>query len=126
MDWRQGKVREMSGNFALPNLYEPCPHLSDSGFNTTLGVQQMLCIEKHIWSLYCIIPDDVARTLKEGRFWSQVKKMVAWKKDFTSRGVDCSLHYILEREPEDYVVQCADGCQGVGKCGNPTLRQVKV
>ena len=75
---------------------------------------------------YRIIPDDVARTLKEGRFWSQVKKMVAWKKDFTSRGVDCSLHYILEREPEDYVVQCADGCQGVGKCGNPTLRQVKV
>ena len=52
--------------------------------------------------------------------------MVAWKKDFTTRGVDCSLHYILEREPEDYVVQCADGCQGVGKCGNPTLRQVKV
>ena len=52
--------------------------------------------------------------------------MVAWRKDFLSRGIDCSLHYILEREPEDYVVQCPDGCQGVGACGNPTLTQVKV
>ena len=24
LDWRQGKVREMSGNFVLPSLYEPC------------------------------------------------------------------------------------------------------
>ena len=24
MDWRQGKVREMSGNFVLSSLYEPC------------------------------------------------------------------------------------------------------
>ena len=23
LDWRQGKVREMSGNFVLPSLYEP-------------------------------------------------------------------------------------------------------
>ena len=24
LDWRQGKVREMSGNFVLSSLYEPC------------------------------------------------------------------------------------------------------
>ena len=52
--------------------------------------------------------------------------MVAWKKEYQSRGIDCYLHYILEREPEEYVVQCEDGCQGVGRCGYPTLTQVKV
>ena len=31
MGWRQGKVREMSGNFVLPSLYEPCIYMSASG-----------------------------------------------------------------------------------------------
>ena len=113
------------------NCFSVCTHLILIVFLTILiAYLRKYTAYLDCWCLveksYCIIPDDVARTLKEGRFWSQVKKMVAWKKDFTTQGVDCSLHYILEREPEDYVVQCADGCQGVGKCGNPTLRQVKV
>ncbi|KAK3595842.1 hypothetical protein CHS0354_014664 [Potamilus streckersoni] len=70
--------------------------------------------------------DDVARTLKDGRFWSRVNKMVVWKKEFLKLGVPCQLQYLLEGQPEQYVVRCADGCKGVGHCGNPTLIQVKV
>ncbi|XP_076104893.1 uncharacterized protein LOC143073329 isoform X3 [Mytilus galloprovincialis] len=69
--------------------------------------------------------DDVARTLKEGRFWTQVTKMVAWKQQFTAQGIQCQLQYIVEGEPEQYMVKCMDGCQGVGMCGNPTVIQVK-
>ena len=70
--------------------------------------------------------DDIVRTLLEGRFWSQVNKMTEWKRDFTEKGIQSAVHYILERKPEEYVVKCADGCQGILKCGNPTLTQVKV
>jgi hypothetical protein len=70
--------------------------------------------------------DDIVRTLMEGRFWSQVNKMKEWKQDFTRKGIQCAVHYILERKPEEYVVKCEDGCQGIVKCGNPTLTQVKV
>ena len=52
--------------------------------------------------------------------------MLEWKKDFTDHGIDCSIHYILERKPEEFVVKCVDGCQGIGQCGNPTLPQIKV
>ncbi|VDI68102.1 Hypothetical predicted protein [Mytilus galloprovincialis] len=69
--------------------------------------------------------DDVARTLKEGRFWTQVIKMVAWKQQFAAQGIQCQLQYIVEGEPEQYMVKCMDGCQGVGMCGNPTVIQVK-
>ncbi|CAC5425947.1 unnamed protein product [Mytilus coruscus] len=69
--------------------------------------------------------DDIARTLKEGRFWTQVTKMVEWKQQFTAQGLQCQLQYIVEGEPEQYMVKCMDGCQGVGMCGNPTVIQVK-
>ena len=29
LDWRQGKVREMSGNLVLSSLYEPCSAADD-------------------------------------------------------------------------------------------------
>ncbi|XP_045190631.2 uncharacterized protein LOC123547523 [Mercenaria mercenaria] len=70
--------------------------------------------------------DDIARTLKEGRFWSQVNRMKEWKEGFIERGIQCAIHYILERKPEEYVVRCEDGCQGIIQCGNPTLTQVKL
>lgn len=68
----------------------------------------------------------MANSLKEGRFWKQVTKMVEWKKSFRDYGMECPLHYMVEGEPEQYVVRCSDGCQGVGKCGNPNITQVKV
>ncbi|XP_021363949.1 uncharacterized protein LOC110457159 isoform X2 [Mizuhopecten yessoensis] len=69
--------------------------------------------------------DDMARTLKEGRFWTQVTKMKAFKAEFEERGVACIVHYLVEGNPENYVVRCGDGCQGVGRCGYPSLQQVK-
>ncbi|KAL5021381.1 hypothetical protein ScPMuIL_000536 [Solemya velum] len=70
--------------------------------------------------------DDIASSLKDGRFWKQINKMKEWKSQFEKCGVPCGLQYVVEGEPEKYVVRCADGCQGVGKCGNPTLTQVQV
>lgn len=70
--------------------------------------------------------DDLARTLKEGRFWSQVQKMADWKEKFTTSDLPCELFYVIEGKPEQYVVNCKDGCQGVGMCKNPSLIQVKV
>lgn len=75
---------------------------------------------------YYIFVDDIVYTLKEGRFWSQVRNMVEWKEPFTRQGTDCVLHYVLEHRPEEFVVRCDDGCQGLLKCGNPTLTQVQV
>ncbi|XP_033757292.1 uncharacterized protein LOC117339685 [Pecten maximus] len=69
--------------------------------------------------------DDMARTLKEGRFWTQVTKMKGFKSEFEEKGVACVVHYLVEGNPEKYVVQCADGCHGVGRCGHPSLQQVK-
>ncbi|KAK3095641.1 hypothetical protein FSP39_017049 [Pinctada imbricata] len=70
--------------------------------------------------------DDLSRSLKEGRFLPQIQKMVVWKNTFTDKGTDSMLYYLLEGHPEDYVVKCADGCQGVGMCGYPNLTQIKV
>ncbi|XP_061189749.1 uncharacterized protein LOC133197644 [Saccostrea echinata] len=69
--------------------------------------------------------DDLARTLKEGRFWSQVQKMVDWKKEFMTCDFPCDLFYVIEGEPEQYVMNCKDRCHGVGMCKNPSLTQVK-
>ncbi|XP_052773176.1 uncharacterized protein LOC128212005 [Mya arenaria] len=69
--------------------------------------------------------DDIAHTLKEGRFWSQVERMCGWRGQFQGRGVDTAIHYVLERSVEEFVVRCDDGCQGIVRCGNPTLPQVK-
>lgn len=52
--------------------------------------------------------------------------MKEWKAGFSKKGVESTIHYILERKPEEFVVKCSDGCQGILKCGNPTLAQVKV
>ncbi|XP_062571331.1 uncharacterized protein LOC134233385 [Saccostrea cucullata] len=69
--------------------------------------------------------DDLARTLKEGRFWSQVQKMVEWKNEFMTYDLPCDLFYVIEGEPEQYVMKCKDRCNGVGMCKNPSLTQVK-
>jgi len=68
----------------------------------------------------------MARTLKEERFWPQINKMLEWKKDFDKRRIQGFIYYIVEGDPSNYVVKCADGCQGVGRCGYPSLAQVKV
>lgn len=39
---------------------------------------------------------------------------------------EVSLQYVVESTPEAYRVKCMDGCNGVGKCGNPTVQQVEV
>ena len=46
--------------------------------------------------------------------------------DFGVLSTDVSLKYVIEGEPADYQVRCADGCSGIGKCGNPTVAQVQV
>ncbi|KAL8562747.1 hypothetical protein ACOMHN_022622 [Nucella lapillus] len=69
--------------------------------------------------------DDVAFSLKDGRFWGQMDKMRAKKELFEQKGVQATLQYIVEGKPENFVVRCADGCQGIGRCGNPTLQQVQ-
>ena len=70
--------------------------------------------------------DDMARTLKEGRFWVQITKMIEWKGTFADQGIETVLFYLVEGNPHDYVVKCTDGCMGISKCGYPTLSQVKV
>lgn len=59
--------------------------------------------------------------LKEGKFWSQVQKMLDWKKEFMTFDLHCELFYIIEGEA-DY----KDRCLGVGPGRNPTPTQVKV
>jgi hypothetical protein len=39
---------------------------------------------------------------------------------------EVSLQYVVESTPQAYRVKCMDGCNGVGKCGNPTVEQVEV
>ncbi|XP_041370310.1 uncharacterized protein LOC121384131 [Gigantopelta aegis] len=52
--------------------------------------------------------------------------MIHWKERFTKCKMEATIKYVVEGDPERYVVQCADACQGVGKCGNPSLDQVKL
>ncbi|XP_013403533.1 uncharacterized protein LOC106168870 [Lingula anatina] len=68
--------------------------------------------------------DDLAKSLVDGRYGKQRRDMVKWKAAFTSQGVPAVLKYILESRPEQFVVQCADGCGGVGKCGYPSALQL--
>ena len=69
--------------------------------------------------------DDLSRTLKENRFWPQITKMTNWKDDYKSRGISATLTYLIEGTPEEYVTQCRNNCQGVGRCGHPSVTQVK-
>ncbi|XP_046551414.1 LOW QUALITY PROTEIN: uncharacterized protein LOC124261131 [Haliotis rubra] len=71
--------------------------------------------------------DDIANSLKDGRFWRQVTKMVEWKEDFRQKDISARLSYIIEGDPGDYVVKCGgDVCQGSARCGEPTLAQVQL
>ncbi|KXJ14619.1 Crossover junction endonuclease MUS81 [Exaiptasia diaphana] len=70
--------------------------------------------------------DDLAESIKDGRFCSQKDKMKQWRKDFGMLSNEVCLHYIVESTPEAYCVRCMDGCGGVGKCGNPTVEQLEV
>ena len=69
--------------------------------------------------------DDLAGSIKDGRYVNQKEKMLEWKKDFGIMSGDVSLQYVVESDPAAYRVACADGCSGVGKCGNPTVEQVE-
>lgn len=69
--------------------------------------------------MFSLHSGDLSRTLKEGRFWSQVQKMVDWKKEFMTFDFPCELFYIIEGET-DY----SDRGQGPGR--NPTPTQIKV
>ena len=48
------------------------------------------------------------------------------REEFGVLARDVSLKYVIESEPAAYRVRCADGCGGVGKCGNPTVEQLEV
>ncbi|CAH1257901.1 MUS81 [Branchiostoma lanceolatum] len=68
--------------------------------------------------------DDLAWSLKDGRYFTQKDKMLEFRRRFTPYSLHCSLKYIVECTPEQYMVRCADGCRGVARCGNPTVEQV--
>ncbi|XP_064600566.1 uncharacterized protein LOC135466800 isoform X2 [Liolophura sinensis] len=69
--------------------------------------------------------DDLAASLKDGRFWKQINNMLKWQERARKQALVGPLHYIIEGELEKYVVQCEDGCQGVGRCGHPPLSAVQ-
>ena len=52
--------------------------------------------------------------------------MTDWKDNYKARGISATLTYLIEGTPEEYVTQCRDNCQGVGRCGHPSVTQVKV
>lgn len=64
--------------------------------------------------------DDLAESLKDGRFLRQKENMKQWKNSFGTR--DVQLYYVIEGDISKYVVQCGHEC--VGKCGNPDLLKV--
>ncbi|KAI8512499.1 hypothetical protein Bbelb_091380 [Branchiostoma belcheri] len=68
--------------------------------------------------------DDLAWSLKDGRYFTQKEKMLEFRQRFSPYSLHCSLKYILECTPEQYMVRCADGCRGVARCGNPTVEQL--
>ncbi|XP_070541485.1 uncharacterized protein [Ptychodera flava] len=70
--------------------------------------------------------DDLAWSLKDGRYFRQKQQMLEWKNTYPSQGVSVTLQYIIESKPESYRVKCGDDCQGVAKCGNPSVDQVNV
>ncbi|XP_019626309.1 PREDICTED: uncharacterized protein LOC109471439 [Branchiostoma belcheri] len=68
--------------------------------------------------------DDLAWSLKDGRYFTQKEKMLEFRRRFSPYSLHCSLKYVLECTPEQYMVRCADGCRGVARCGNPTVEQL--
>lgn len=73
-----------------------------------------------------MISDDLAGSLADGRYQRQKEKMKNWAQKFAHLPVETVLTYIVEGDPADYVVRCADGCGGVGLCGHPDVQQVQV
>ena len=74
---------------------------------------------------YCFA-DDLARSLRDGRYGNQKCKMLKWRQSYINAGVSCNLVYLVEGKPEQYAVKCVDGCGAVLKCGYPTVSQIKV
>ncbi|XP_035673180.1 crossover junction endonuclease MUS81-like [Branchiostoma floridae] len=68
--------------------------------------------------------DDLAWSLKDGRYFTQKDRMLDFRRRFSPYSLHCSLKYIVECTPEQYMVRCGDGCRGVARCGNPTVEQV--
>ncbi|XP_048585202.1 uncharacterized protein LOC5515026 isoform X1 [Nematostella vectensis] len=69
--------------------------------------------------------DDLADSIKDGRYTKQKDRMLAWRDKFGILSDDVSLQYLVESTPAAYRVGCMDGCNGVGKCGNPSVEQVE-
>ena len=67
--------------------------------------------------------DDLQSLLKEGRFWSQIQKMVDWKKSFMTLEIPCEVYYIIEGEADTGLT---DHRPAIGKSKTPSLTQVKV
>ncbi|CAH1783419.1 unnamed protein product, partial [Owenia fusiformis] len=70
--------------------------------------------------------DDLAKSLKDGRYHKQKENMISWKMKFFEKGINASLKYVVEGDPKAYVVRCSDGCGSLIKCGYPTVEQVEM
>ena len=70
--------------------------------------------------------DDLARSLRDGRYLRQKLKLSTWRQQHSRGGLEASVKYLIEGRPEDYVVKCLDGCGGVVKCRYPTVQQLEV
>jgi hypothetical protein len=82
--------------------------------------QDNFCLCKIIFS------DDLAHSMMDGRFRNQIENMKRWRLQFLQEGTEGSLKYLVEGDPDQYVVKCVCGCRGVGKCGNPNPEVVQV
>ena len=76
--------------------------------------------------MFIYISDDVAMSLVDGRWDRQKESMLTWSQKYAEVGVKATLIYIVEGDAARYVVTCADGCGGVGRCGHPDLNTVEV
>jgi hypothetical protein len=94
----------------------------DKGFNHLANA--LNCYRFYV-SPQFLRADDLALSLKDGRYWGQIKRMEEKKANFKVEGL-VRLQYVVEGRLEKFVTRCADGCQGVGKCGNPSLIHVQV
>jgi len=66
--------------------------------------------------------DDLADSIKDGRFERQKNNMKQWKNEILHEVNEVTLIYILENDLQRYVVPCGHEC--VGKCGNPKLLNI--
>ena len=81
----------------------------------------------HVFNMYFAhFSDDLAESIKDGRYGRQKEKMLTWRQKYDVLNVGTNLTYVVEGEAAPYVVRCPDACQGVGKCGNPTVEEVQV